>query len=159
MENREPMTMIAHRFANKKTVFAGVAAAFLVLIGLAGFLKGAGIDDAPLLPLISAKATNAESLEMRIEALHEKLQITPAQEDLWNNMTEVMRQNAQTMTTLLRRIKSREADAGSPVDDIKSYGQIAEAHANSIKKFIPAFEALYNGLSDDQKRTIKQNGL
>jgi hypothetical protein len=152
------MKIIAHRFANK-TAFAGVAAAFLVLIGLAGFLRAEGIDDAPLLPLISAKATNVESLEVRIEALHEKLKITLTQEELWNNMAEVMRQNAQTMTTLLARIKSRASNAGTPVDDIKFYGQITEAHANSIKKFIPAFEALYNGLSDDQKRAIKQNGL
>jgi protein CpxP len=113
----------------------------------------------PLLPLISAKATNVESLEVRIEALHEKLKITLTQEELWNNMAEVMRQNVQTMTTLLARIKSRASNAGTPVDDIKFYGQITEAHANSIKKFIPAFEALYNGLSDDQKRAIKQNGL
>jgi hypothetical protein len=40
------MKIIAHRFANK-TAFAGVAAAFLVLIGLAGFLRAEGIDDAP----------------------------------------------------------------------------------------------------------------
>jgi len=157
LKTGETMKRIAHRFANK-TAFAGVAVAFLVIIGLAGFLKAEGID-APLLPLISIKATKVESLEVRIEALHEKLKITQAQEELWNNMTEVMRQNAQTMATLLARIKSRESNAGTPVDDIKFYAQITEAHAISIKKFIPVFETLYNGLSDDQKKAIKQNGL
>ncbi|MDQ5988021.1 MAG: hypothetical protein CSYNP_03774 [Syntrophus sp. SKADARSKE-3] len=150
MEKRETVKRIAHRFANK-TAFAGVAAAFLVIIGLAGILKAEGIDA----PLISIKETDLKSLEVRIEALHKKLKITQEQEGLWNNMTEVMRQNAQTMATLFARIKSRESNAGTPVDEIKFYGQLAEAHANSIKKFIPVFETLYNGLSDDQKKAIK----
>jgi hypothetical protein len=38
------------------------------------------------------------------------------------------------------------------VDDLKSYGEIAEAHAAGIKKFVEAFEPLYSSMSDDQKK-------
>jgi len=39
------------------------------------------------------------------------------------------------------------------IDDLKSYGEIAEAHANGIKNFTSVFEPLYTGMSDAQKKT------
>jgi hypothetical protein len=39
------------------------------------------------------------------------------------------------------------------VDDLKSYGEIANAHADGIKKFIPVFESLYASMSDAQKKS------
>lgn len=38
------------------------------------------------------------------------------------------------------------------VEDIKSYAEIAGAHADDLKKFAPVFEALYNSMSDEQKK-------
>ncbi len=50
--------------------------------------------------------------------------------------------------------KQRAADAPSlnAVEVVKSYGAVIEAHEAGMKKFIPAFEALYNSLSDAQKK-------
>jgi len=39
------------------------------------------------------------------------------------------------------------------VDDLQSYAAIADAHADGLKKLIPAFQALYTAMSDDQKKT------
>ena len=39
------------------------------------------------------------------------------------------------------------------VDDLKSYSEIADAHADGLKKFTPAFEPLYAGMSDAQKKS------
>jgi hypothetical protein len=38
------------------------------------------------------------------------------------------------------------------VDDLKSYGEIADAHANGIKKLTPVFADLYTSMSDVQKK-------
>jgi hypothetical protein len=38
------------------------------------------------------------------------------------------------------------------VDDLKSYGEIADAHADGIKKLTPVFAALYASMSDAQKK-------
>jgi hypothetical protein len=38
------------------------------------------------------------------------------------------------------------------VDDVKSYAEIAAAHANGLQKFIPVFETLYQNMSDEQKK-------
>ena len=38
------------------------------------------------------------------------------------------------------------------VDDLKSYGEITDAHADGIKKFTPVFATLYDSMSDAQKK-------
>ena len=43
----------------------------------------------------------ADRVEVRINELHTALNITPEQEDLWNNVAQVMRDNAKTMDTLI----------------------------------------------------------
>jgi hypothetical protein len=62
-----------------------------------------------------------------------------------------MRDNAQAMTDLQ---KQRAADAKSmtAVDVVKSYSEVIQAHEDGMKKFIPAFEDLYNSMSDQQKK-------
>ena len=94
----------------------------------------------------------ADRVEARIKELHTKLKITPAQEELWNNVAQVMRDNAKTMEALIKA-RSEKARTMTAVEDLKSYGEIAEAHADGLKKFIPAFEPLYAGMSDAQKKS------
>jgi hypothetical protein len=38
------------------------------------------------------------------------------------------------------------------LEDLKSYSEIADAHATGLKKFIPAFEALYASMSEEQRK-------
>jgi protein CpxP len=99
----------------------------------------------------STKATKTERVEDRIKVLYAKLKITPAQEALWENVTKIMRENAVTMEALIKE-RSEKAGTQNAVDDLKSYSAIAEAHADGLKKFIPAFEPLYASMSDAQKK-------
>jgi periplasmic protein CpxP/Spy len=91
------------------------------------------------------------SIETRIKELHARLHITEAQKTQWDNLAQVMRENAQAMTDMQ---KQRAADAKSmtAVDVVKSYSEVIQAHEDGMKKFIPAFEDLYNSLSDQQKK-------
>ncbi len=91
-------------------------------------------------------------VEERIRDLHRRLHITDAQKAQWDNLAQVMRDNAQAMTDLQ---KQRAADAKSmnAVDVIKSYSEVIQAHQEGMKKFVPAFEDLYNSMSDAQKKT------
>lgn len=97
------------------------------------------------------KAAPRELVETRISDLHTRLQITSAQESLWQPVAQVMRDNANTMQSLLKA-RADGASHMSAVDDLRSYGQIAEAHADGLRKLTPAFEALYASMSDVQKR-------
>lgn len=99
----------------------------------------------------AGKASKTERVEDRIKLLYAKLKITPAQEGLWDNVTKAMRENAVTMEALIKE-RSEKAGTKNAVDDLKSYSAIAEAHADGLKKFIPAFESLYASMSDAQKK-------
>jgi hypothetical protein len=102
-------------------------------------------------PAAVGATSKTDRVEARIKDLHTKLSITPAQEDLWGNVTQVMRDNAKTMETLINA-RSGHVVAMNAVDDFKSYSGIADAHADGLKKFIPVFEPLYVSMSDTQKK-------
>lgn len=65
--------------------------------------------------------------------------------------TPFMRDNAGTMDSL-RQARTSQANSMTAVDDLKSYSQIADAHADGIRKLTPAFQALYDSMSDVQKK-------
>jgi hypothetical protein len=98
-------------------------------------------------PRISA----VDYTEVRIRQFQGALKITDAQKKLWNNLIQVMRGNAIDMDTLTEdRIENTKNM--NAVEHMKFHSQIIEAHANQLKKFIPAFEALYTSMSDEQKK-------
>jgi hypothetical protein len=101
--------------------------------------------------LASARPSHLDRVEVRIHELRVQLQITSAQESLWNNVTQVMRDNARTMDALTQA-RAVKAQTMTAVDDLKTYTDIVEAHAEGLKKFTPAFEALYDNMSDTQKQ-------
>jgi len=98
----------------------------------------------------SARPSRVEHVEARIKELQAKLHITPTQEALWQNVTQIMRDNAQTMDGLTQA-RIDKAKTMTAVDNLQSYSAIVEAHAEGLKKFVPAFEALYASMSDAQK--------
>jgi len=148
---------------NRPTVRTSAAAAFLGIIVLANPLFAASSDKMTATKPCAASsheemasATTPESsatgtVEAHIRDLHKKLKITDAQKTQWDALAQVMRSNAQKMADLE---KQRTADAKSmtAVDVVKSYSEVIDAHEDGMKKFIPAFEDLYNSMSDAQKK-------
>ena len=101
--------------------------------------------------VLAAKPSNEDRVEMRIKDMHAKLEITQAQEDQWAKVAEVMRDNARSMDTLTKA-RHENAKTMTAVDDLRSYGEIADAHAEGIKRLTPVFAALYDEMSDAQKK-------
>jgi LTXXQ motif family protein len=101
----------------------------------------------------SAPASDkADPVEARIKELHKRLHITAAQQTQWDNLVQVMRDNAKAMTDLQQQRK-QDAKAMTAVDAVKSYQAVIEAHEAGMAKFVPAFQALYDSMSDAQKKT------
>jgi periplasmic protein CpxP/Spy len=98
----------------------------------------------------AAKAGHERNVEDRIAYLHAQLKITPAQETQWNAFADVMRSNGETMGQLFEQRKA--AGKLSAVDDMKQYAQIAQAHADGMKKLVDAFDPLYSSFSPEQKK-------
>lgn len=95
--------------------------------------------------------TPAARAEKRAKELHDRLKITPDQEEAWSKVADVMRENQETIHAL---IKDRHETMGkrTAVEDLQSYEKVANAHAEGIKKLIPVFQALYDSMSDEQKK-------
>jgi periplasmic protein CpxP/Spy len=89
-----------------------------------------------------------EGVEPEITELRDRLHITPAQQPQFDAFAEIMRKNAQELDTLMQQ-KSPTANA---VDDMRFYLQFTQAQAEGLKRLLPAFQALYDSLSDQQKR-------
>ena len=99
----------------------------------------------------AAKASREDRVEARIKDMHAKLKITTAQEDQWAKVAQVMRDNEKAVEPLIKARKEN-AKTMTAVDDLKSYGEITDAHADGIKKFAPVFATLYASMSDAQKK-------
>ena len=133
------MTRHRSRFATTRS--AGVIAALLA----------ATLSCAPVVALAADSEAHENRAEMRINDMHTRLHILPAQEVQWTVVATIMRDNAVTMDKLTQR-RVDQASEVSAVDDLKSYGEISEAHAEGIKKLTPAFALLYTAMSDTQKK-------
>jgi hypothetical protein len=149
------MTRVTH---TRTTVSVGVATTLLLAAGLAG---GALADEAPLMLAAAAPTvapadvgrplvTSVDRDEQRISQLHDRLGITASQEDLWGEVAHVMRLNDDRIDVLATERHGR-ASTMTAVEDLRSYGEITEAHAAGIRAFVPAFENLYNSMSTTQK--------
>ena len=143
------MKRIANQFTNPRTLVIS-AVVFLFTIAFAGANLSYAVSGHRGHKTM-AKVSKVDRTEARIKDLHATLKITPAQEDLWNKVTEVMRENAKTMDAL-NQARSEKAKTMTAVEDLQSYSEVAQAHANGLKNFVPVFEELYASMSDDQKK-------
>jgi len=99
--------------------------------------------------------------EARIKELQGSLKITGAQEKLWNNLTQVMQENAKEMDAFTKDMRENSKTMNA-VEHMKFHSQITEVHLSQVKKFIPPFEELYASMSDEQKKsadTIFHKGI
>jgi protein CpxP len=99
---------------------------------------------APGMALATDKVAHEDRVQLRIKDMHTKLKITPTQEEQWGKVAQSMLDDAKTMDTLTQARIDHAKDM-TAVDDLKSYGEIADAHAAGIKKLTPLFADLYAG--------------
>jgi protein CpxP len=122
------------------------------LLGCATIAPGSQVaaaeTPAQILVAQAQPAASPQNVEGNIATLHQRLQITPAQEAQFNAVANVMRENAR-------------AEAGAPqqppagataIDDLRAYIRYSEVELAGLKKMLPALEALYATLSPTQKR-------
>jgi periplasmic protein CpxP/Spy len=162
--------MTVTRVHGGKVATLGTLSAFLFLASPAALLAGpahaAGAPSpAPALlnrsvQLAAAKDAHSphsaiEHVEARITELHKKLGITPDQDPQFKAYADVMRSNAETMDALFQeRAQSTGTSAADAADNrFHWYARLTAAHAEAVGKLVPVFDALYQSLSDQQKKT------
>ena len=111
-----------------------------------------------------ARPSAVAHTEAQIKQLQGALNITEAQQELWDNLTQVMRENAKDMDALTDSLHKERAECTrnmNAVEHMKLHSQITQTHSEQLEKLIPPFEAFYDSLSDEQKKitnTIFQTG-
>jgi hypothetical protein len=99
--------------------------------------------------------TMEQRVDRRINELHAQLKITPAEQKQWDNFAAVMRDNAKAMDEAFMQ-RAQQFPQMNAVQNMQSYEQLAEAHAQHLQKLVPAFQDLYNAMPDQQKQVADQ---
>ena len=92
----------------------------------------------------------AAQVERRIAGFQRRLKITPAQQPQWDAFAAVMRQNAGHIETLQQERADKVATMSAP-DDMRSYAEVARAHADDLQRLAQAFDTLYAAMTPEQK--------
>ena len=103
----------------------------------------------------STQQSMAARVDQRIKELHTKLQITSAQEPAWQNFAQTMRDNARKMDQAFEARVDRMQSMNA-MDNMRSYAQLSQQHAQDVQALLPPFEALYGSMSETQKHTADQ---
>ena len=147
--------------AGRAAAIAALAAALMMLPLAAGPANARSDDGTSLQMAQAARQGGAKAaapappggseVDRDIADLRKQLKITPQQEPQFNAFAEVMRSNAQELDAQMRQ--------GSPnqnpnaVETLKQAQQLTETQAAGLKRLVPAMQALYDSLSDPQKKT------
>ena len=97
-----------------------------------------------------ARTSAVAYTEAQIKQLQGALNITEAQQELWNNLIAVMRENAQEMDDLAKE-RAENTEPMNAVEHLKFHNEITQTHLDQLEKLIPPFEAFYSSMSDQQK--------
>jgi hypothetical protein len=136
-----------------RVVFPNTLVVVMVVFLAAIFFANAG----PSFAASDSKKSSAvvrtsavDHAEAQIKQLQGVLKITEAQKELWNNLTNVMRENAKDMDAFTKD-RAESTKTMNSVERMKFHSQITKAQYDQLEKLIPPFEALYSSMSDQQK--------
>jgi hypothetical protein len=123
--------------------------ALMLVMSPAGPVRAADAGN-PRIAGSPASLRSAGPPQRPIQALHDRLKITPAQEPLWANVAALVRRNDEAIDALSRQ-RENSASRMTAVDDLRSFVAITAAHAVATKAFLSAFAALYDVMPTDQQ--------
>ena len=95
--------------------------------------------------------TSMADVERHIMQLRDQLAITPAEQPQWDTFAQIMKDNAQSMSTTFSE-RAQNIGTMNAADNMQSYARLAQVHADNMQKLSSAFKALYDGFPTSQKR-------
>jgi hypothetical protein len=104
---------------------------------------------------VKSDAKHDMKVEKHIKELHAKLKITPDEESQWDAVAKVMHDNATELDQVIDKRRANISTA-TAIDDLNAYAEIAQAHADGVKKLSEAFSPLYASMPEDQKKVADE---
>ena len=137
---------------NSRSVAAGLVSGWLIIVSSASGITAGEPPAAPTIMLAQARPTPPNppppDIEANISSLHQRLQISPAQEAQFSAVANVLRANARAEATA----PHEPPPNASAVDELRAEIQYDETELAGLKRLLPALEALYASLSPAQKQ-------
>jgi LTXXQ motif family protein len=93
--------------------------------------------------------------EGRIAFLKAELAITDAQAKVWDAYADALKKNMQSMQDMHKSMMAARAGK-TPVERLDAHVTAMEGRLQALKDIKPALAALYEALSDDQKKKADQ---
>ena len=110
----------------------------------------------PSSPAPQAQAPAGEQgIEKQITELQQAVDITPQQQPQFDAFAQAMRQNAQSMDALTQQ--EQPGTVHNAVEDLRAAAKFCRGRGRRVlKRLLPPLQALYESLSDPQKKTADQ---
>jgi 7-keto-8-aminopelargonate synthetase-like enzyme len=147
--------MIGSRYLTSAAVAALLALPAVAFAQSTQPPAAAAAGGSPLASRPAAGSTAEQRVEEHIKQLHAQLRITSAEEPQWNQFADVMRGNARSMDQAISA-RMQQYPTMNALQNMQSYEQIAQTHAQDLDKLVPAFENLYNAMPAPQKQVADQ---
>ena len=100
-------------------------------------------------------APAGDPIETQLAEVKKRLSITAAQQPQFDQFATIVKQNAQTMDALMKKATAQGAQQNA-VEGLRTAASFAQTEADNLKRLVPALEALYASLSEQQKRAADQ---
>jgi hypothetical protein len=134
---------------SSRSVVAGLLTGWLIIVGSpAGMAGGQPPTVAGVMLAQARPSPPPPNVEESIASLHQRLQITPAQEAPFGAVANAIRANARAEATAPHQPTAN----ASAVDELRAEIQYDEMELAGLKKLLPALEALYASLSPAQRQ-------
>ena len=139
----------------RKTVLSVAAAALAAGMALASPAFAADTTQAPV-KKVATRPGNVEprtqaGVEGRIADLRVKFGITEAQKPQWEAFAQVMRDNAKSYDVTVK-VRVEKMKSMNAVEDLRSFQELAQAHADGLKKLTNSFKDVYDSMTPEQKK-------
>jgi hypothetical protein len=133
---------------NSQSVLVGLVSGWLMIVGSPAGVAGGQPPAISGVMLAQARPNPPPDVEASIASLHQRLQITPAQESAFSAVANVLRANARAEASA----PHQPPPNASAVDELRAEIQYDEVELAGLKKLLPALEALYMSLSPAQRQ-------
>jgi protein CpxP len=129
--------------------------AFLPLHAMAADMKSKG--EPPSQEQRAVDAADPARVDAQVKELHDKLKITAAQESLWKEVGEAMRDTAKEVRSKLTEHTGKmNGVEPSAVEELRSYKDLQQVQYDGAKRLLDPFEKLYAAMPSDQKKNADE---
>ncbi len=119
--------------------------------GMMGMMAGG----CPMMGMMMGGGGMPMHREGRIAFIKAELAITDAQGKVWDAYAEALKKNMQSMQDMRKTMMAAQAGK-TPVERLDAHVTAMEGRLQALKDIKPALAALYDALSDDQKKTADE---